>query len=113
MRRRICFFDLDGTLLSHQSNRIPPSTIQAFTLLQAQKIPCILCSGRSLFELDELQQTHVLHFDGSVLLTGAYAVDAEHKRLFDRSIGAPWIGRFNIWMRTVFRRHLPMPIAAG
>lgn len=86
MGRPICFFDMDGTLLSHRSNCVPASTVLSFERLQAQGIPCILCSGRGLFEIEELRQTHALHFDGYILLTGAYAADERRNCLFDRAI---------------------------
>lgn len=93
MDRKICFFDLDGTLLSHQNNRVPASTVHSFSILHEKRIPCILCSGRSFPELDELKQVHDLHFDGYILLTGAYAADAMRQPLFVQAIDADTIGR--------------------
>ena len=35
---KVIFFDVDGTLLSHHTNQIPESTIQALDLLKEKEI---------------------------------------------------------------------------
>lgn len=78
----ICFFDLDGTVLSHTSNSVPASTIRGIQALQARGIPCVLNTGRHYAELVELGIPDVLSFDAYCLLTGAYNIDRDHKYLF-------------------------------
>lgn len=51
---RIVFFDIDGTLLSHTSNSIPPSAIAALHRLKQNGILTAGCTGRHPLELEKL-----------------------------------------------------------
>ena len=46
MTRKICFFDIDGTLWDRE-NRIPESAVSAIRRLRANGHPALICSGRS------------------------------------------------------------------
>lgn len=51
---RIVFFDIDGTVLSHRTNAIPSSTLQALQRLKEQGIHTAGCTGRHPRELMKL-----------------------------------------------------------
>lgn len=67
----IIFFDVDGTLLSHQSLSIPPTTLYALHELKKQGIKLIAATGRGP-RVAVLLKNHGLDFDGFVTLNGQY-----------------------------------------
>ena len=73
------FFDIDGTLVSHETNCVPPSARKALELLKQQNIRCIIATGRHLSELESLPMEG-LSFDGYLMLNGQLCYDG-HKQL--------------------------------
>lgn len=73
------FFDIDGTLVSHETNCVPPSARKALELLQQQGIRCIIATGRHLSEISSLPMEG-LTFDGYLMLNGQLCYD-QHKNL--------------------------------
>ncbi len=69
------FFDIDGTLLSHQTNRIPPSALEAMDRLRGRGIKVFLATGRHCTMLEREPQLRQLRYDGAVTLNGAYCYD--------------------------------------
>ena len=51
---RAAFFDVDGTLFSHTTKRMPPSTRDALEKLRAAGILCVVSIGRMIREMDKL-----------------------------------------------------------
>ena len=76
--RKCCFFDVDGTLLPKGSSNIPFSTAQALHALQGNGCGVVLCTGRSMTELSELNLLD-FKYDGYVLLNGQLCLDGELK----------------------------------
>ncbi len=68
------FFDVDGTLLSHTTKRIPADTISALSRLREKGIKIFMATGRHPVELAELP-VNDLHFDGYVTLNGQLCLD--------------------------------------
>lgn len=70
MKRKMIFFDIDGTLVDYQTV-IPQSTKEALKRLKEQGHSLCLCTGRALCEVYDW----LLHFpfDGKVCAAGAYA----------------------------------------
>lgn len=66
------FFDIDGTLLSHQTNCVPPSTVRALEALREKGILTFLATGRHISMIRQMQPLEGLHFDGIVSLNGQY-----------------------------------------
>lgn len=66
------FFDIDGTLYSHRTNRVPESCQRAFQQLHEKKILTIACTGRHVLELEELNIHDYLDFDAYITLNGQY-----------------------------------------
>ena len=63
------FLDVDGTLLSFNTHKVPESTIEAIKQLQAKGIKVIVATGRPEFLLDSVRH---IHFDAYLTLNGCY-----------------------------------------
>lgn len=87
MTEQICFFDLDGTLFSHQSDSVPASTLRSLSMLQKNQIPIVLATGRHFTELEQLEGTASIPFDAWIMLTGAYIADREKRKIASERIG--------------------------
>ena len=61
------FFDIDGTLVSFETHRIPVSTVEAFDRLRERGIRLFVASGRHRAVMNNLG---TLRFDGYVTLNG-------------------------------------------
>ncbi|WP_424245930.1 hypothetical protein Dip510_000864 [Elusimicrobium posterum] len=77
------FFDIDGTLLSFKTNKIPQSTIDAFAKLKNDGIKLFIATGRPLIDIKGLD---ALSFDGFITKNGAYCVDAERNLIYKEAI---------------------------
>lgn len=67
------FFDIDGTLVSFRTHRIPASTIQALEAAKARGVQLFIATGRPqviINNLHELQQRELI--DGYITMNGAY-----------------------------------------
>lgn len=62
------FFDIDGTLVSFQTHRVPSSTIQALNKIRQKGIKIFIASGRHTLSINNLG---TLVFDGYVTLNGS------------------------------------------
>ena len=62
------FFDIDGTLLSYNTHRVLPGTVQAFEALHRQGILTFISSGRPKILIPDLP----VHFDGYITVNGGY-----------------------------------------
>ena len=69
---RAVFFDVDGTLLSHETNSVPASARRALELLREKGILTFIATGRHLPKLKQIRPLDGLHFDGFVTLNGQY-----------------------------------------
>jgi Cof subfamily protein (haloacid dehalogenase superfamily) len=67
------FFDIDGTLVSFNTHRIPSSTIEALEAAHAKGIKIFIATGRPksiINNLSELQERKLI--DGYITMNGAY-----------------------------------------
>lgn len=71
------FFDVDGTLLSHDTHGVPESTVRALEALRERGILTFLATGRHTSMLQEILPMDALHFDGIVSLNGQYCRNAD------------------------------------
>lgn len=76
---KAAFFDVDGTLLSHKTKRVPQSARIALEKLKASGIRCVVATGRQLSEMEKLPIGDI-PFDGYITLNGQLLLD-EEKRL--------------------------------
>ena len=71
------FFDVDGTLLSHETHRVPDSTVRALEELRDKGILTFLATGRHISLVRQLPPLEGLHFDGIISLNGQYCCNDE------------------------------------
>lgn len=69
---KAAFFDIDGTLLSHKTNTVPPSAIRALDALRERGILTFIATGRHISMLEQLRPLQGLRFDGIISLNGQY-----------------------------------------
>ncbi|MBQ1299699.1 MAG: Cof-type HAD-IIB family hydrolase [Erysipelotrichaceae bacterium] len=77
---RVIFFDIDGTLLSHTTGKVPQSAIDAIHAAQANGIKCVIATGRDLTEMSKLPVMDI-GFDGYLTLNGNICFD-ENQEMF-------------------------------
>ena len=63
------FFDIDGTLVSFKTHKLPDSTVRALDLLREKGIKVFIATGRQLQSINNLGTQE---FDGYVTLIGGY-----------------------------------------
>ena len=95
------FFDIDGTLVSHETNCVPPSARKALTLLEQKGIRRIIATGRHLSEIDTLPMDG-LTFDGYLMLNGQLCYDKDKKLIY----GNPLEGHALQTLVTMFEQKL-------
>ena len=70
------FFDIDGTLLSFKTGKVPSSTQNAIQKLREKGIKVIIATGRSINSLHHIDH---LKFDGFITFNGAYCITTSNK----------------------------------
>lgn len=70
------FFDIDGTLLSHRTKKVPESTKKALQLLHEKGIYTFIATGRHISEIKDLP-INDLEFEGFITLNGQYCYNKE------------------------------------
>lgn len=81
------FFDVDGTLLSHNTKKVPESTKSALKQLKEQNIKIFMATGRHNLELYDLPLEE-LSFDGYVLLNGQINMDEKRSMIDQQTINS-------------------------
>ena len=79
------FFDIDGTLVSFETHRIPPSTIEALEAAHAKGLKIFIATGRPkaiINNLSELQDRNLI--DGYITMNGAYCLS--ENKLFTKAL---------------------------
>ena len=79
------FFDIDGTLVSHNLGTVPEDTRDALARLQEKGIQIFISSGRHILELEQLAMDDI-PFDGYVLLNGQVCLDGKREVLCNAAI---------------------------
>ena len=67
------FFDIDGTLVSFNTHKIPQSTVDALTQAKANGVKVYISTGRPMLFINNLGQIEHL-IDGYITTTGALCV---------------------------------------
>jgi Cof subfamily protein (haloacid dehalogenase superfamily) len=77
------FFDIDGTLISFKTNKIPESTQNSIKKLREKGIKVIVATGRSINTL-----AHISHieFDGFITFNGGYCATTDGEILYKQII---------------------------
>lgn len=68
---KVVFTDIDGTLYSHKTKRVPPSAIRAIHAMQAKGIKVFLSSGRNYYLIRKSGILDIVEPDGLVMMNGA------------------------------------------
>lgn len=66
------FFDIDGTLVSFQTHKMPDSTRQALKALKEKGIKLFVATGRSPNFFAKVKEILDFEFDGYIMLNGQY-----------------------------------------
>ena len=85
MMIKAIFFDIDGTLFSHTTKRIPESTKTALWLLREKGIRLLTATGRHIMDIKNLT-ADLPPFDGYITLTGQICLDENEKTVYDAPI---------------------------
>lgn len=70
------FFDVDGTLVSHNTHSMPESSIQAIESLKQKGIQVVIATGRSKMDLRRMPVNQV-QFDSYITLNGQMTLDRD------------------------------------
>lgn len=76
------FFDIDGTLVSFNTHRIPESTIQAMNLARAKGIKLYIATGRAKGVINNLQG---FTFDGYITMNGSVCFNGDDELIYSES----------------------------
>ena len=79
---KVIFFDMDGTLLSHKYKEVPLSARKALQKLRQNGIRVVVCTGRSMSELNRLPGNGI-QYDGYITLNGSLIYDENKNLIFD------------------------------
>lgn len=88
---KAAFFDIDGTLVSFNTHRIPQSTLCALDELKRCGVKVFIATGRSWRQMQELRDFP--KFDGYVLLNGSCCVTAEREIIYKNCISEDELDR--------------------
>lgn len=77
------FLDIDGTLVSFKTHRVPESAVEAVRVLRNRGIKVFIASGRHMQFIDNLGD---MEFDGYITLNGSYCYAGRDKVIYKRGI---------------------------
>lgn len=83
MKVKAIFFDIDGTLVSFRTHRIPSSTRDALFQLHEKGIKTFVATGRPWMIIDNLGDCP---FDGFITMNGSSCFTSEFHPIFKKSI---------------------------
>ncbi len=72
------FFDIDGTLVSFQTHRIPESTVEAITAARKKGTKIFIATGRPKAIINNLSALDDSIIDGFITMNGAYCFVGNH-----------------------------------
>lgn len=98
------FFDIDGTLYSHTTWRVPPSALEALRTLRKNGIRLFIATGRPLARFQLVRKNlEDFPFDGYLLFNGQYCADSTGQPFFLQALPVeslkalvPWLARQDI-----------------
>ena len=71
---KVVFTDIDMTLFSHRTKKVPESAIKAIKEMQAKGIKVFLCSGRNYYLIRKTGILDIVQPDGLITMNGANAI---------------------------------------
>lgn len=85
------FFDIDGTLVSFNTHKIPESAKQAITELRKRGTKVFIATGRHFSVINNLDN---IEFDGYVTMNGCYCLAGTKEVVFKKSIDPSDVNAF-------------------
>ncbi len=92
------FFDIDGTLVSFKTHRIPDSTLYALNLLREKGIKTFIATGRSWAQIEKINDFP--EFDGYVTLNGSCCITGDKQIIYTNCIPQEDLERLAEFQRT-------------
>ena len=92
------FFDIDGTLVSFETHKIPASTQEALKTLRDKGIKIFIATGRPQCLINNLGD---LEFDGYITVNGSYCFTAGHQPIYKGCIPQEDIERLITFNRNI------------
>lgn len=90
------FFDIDGTLVSFNTHKVPQTTIDTLAELRKKGIKLFISSGRHILSINNLGN---LKFDGYVTINGAMTI-VDNKVIHKNCLDKNDVKRLNDYMET-------------
>lgn len=97
------FFDIDGTLVSFKTHKIPDSTLRAVHDVRQKEIKVFIATGRPMPFIDNLGE---LEYDGIMSVNGACCQEKDGRSIFKSPVDKKDLIRL-----TEFHNKKPFPIA--
>lgn len=85
------FFDIDGTLVSFKTHRIPDSARKSIEMIRNKGIKVFIATGRHFSVINNLDD---MEFDGYITLNGCYCLEGKDNVIFKKSIDRSDINNF-------------------
>lgn len=85
------FFDIDGTLVSFNTHRIPDSTRKAIETIRNKGVKVFIATGRHFSSINNLDD---MEFDGYITMNGCYCLQGTDNVIFKKSIAPADINHF-------------------
>lgn len=92
------FFDIDGTLVSFKTHRMPESTKKAIEEVRKKGIKVFVATGRHFSVINNLED---VEFDGYITMNGCYCLAGKDKVIFKQSIPQEDIKSFVDYLQNV------------
>ena len=95
---KAAFFDIDGTLLSFATRRVPASAARALEGMRKAGLKLFIASGRPPMYLGSLQEELDFRFDGYVLTNGQCCTGADGVPFYNRALSAASVPALLRWL---------------
>jgi HAD superfamily hydrolase (TIGR01484 family) len=94
------FFDIDGTLVSFQTQKMPESTRLALAKLKEKGIKTFICTGRPPVYAALLKDQLDFEFDGYVFLNGQYCTEKDGTCFYKKTLSKSGIEAILQWSQS-------------
>lgn len=74
MNVKAIFFDIDGTLISFYTHKVPESTKKSLNKLREKGVKLFIATGRSPMWLNMIKEMLEFEFDGYIMVNGQYII---------------------------------------
>lgn len=80
------FFDVDGTLISFTTHKMPESTKKALFMLKEKGIKLFVATGRPKIDIEKVQELVEFPFDGYISTNGQFCYDDKKQEIYKKFI---------------------------